>query len=356
VRIVWPAAYYGTQRGSFVPVIERVARRVLARGDSFDVVLPDLGALDWHAELRRDGVGVHLVRPYNARAAAAATVRLRPDVAHAHFDGWFVTVTAALWPTHARVLWHLHSTFEPGGGPLRLTWRRTIKFRIVGKRVERFIVVAQGMAAEAMRLGVPRERIAIIPNAVDGERFHPPTDQERAAARAQLGLDATPAVAFFGRDPAIKGADVLAAALPRMDPVTVVTVATPPETVAELGRHARIVPLPLIDDVRSVLWAVDAVVIPSRGEGMPYAALEALACGVPVVASALPWALELAAGNDAVRVSPPEDASALAAVLAATLAQRPHASAGTAADLDAWATRILRLYDDDGPGSLKNAG
>jgi glycosyltransferase involved in cell wall biosynthesis len=346
VRIVWPAAYYGTQRGSFVPVIERVAQAVLARGDSFDVVLPDVaGTLAWHDDLRRLGAGVHLVQPYNARAAAAATVKLRPDVAHAHFDGWFVTVTAALWPSRARVLWHLHSTFQPDGGPLRFTWRRTIKFRIVGRRVSRFIVVADGMAAEAERLGIPRSKIAVVPNAVDGSRYHPPAADVRAAARERLGLNGSPAVAFFGRDPQIKGADVLAAALAASGELTVVTVATPPDAVAELARHARVVSVPLTDDVRSILWAVDAVAIPSRGEGMPYVALEALACGVPVVASALPWAVELAAGNAAVRVVPPGDATLLAAALKATLAEHVRASAGSSADLDAWAARILALYD-----------
>ncbi|MDB5073718.1 MAG: glycosyl transferase group 1, partial [Candidatus Eremiobacteraeota bacterium] len=321
MRIVWPAAYYGTQRGSFVPVIDRVARAVVARGDRFDVVLPDVaGTLDWHDDLRRVGAGVHLVRPYDARAAAAATARLRPDVAHAHFDGWFVTVTAALWLSRARVLWHLHSTFQPDGGPLRFTWRRAVKFRLVGRRVARFIVVAQGMAAEAVRLGVPPSKLAVVPNAVDGSRFHPPSAEVRVRARAALGLNASPAVAFFGRDPQIKGADVLAAALPGSGELTVVTVATPPETVAELARHARVVALPLTDDVRTILWAVDAVAIPSRGEGMPYVALEALACGVPVVASALPWAAELAAGNPAVRLVPRGDAAALASALKAALA------------------------------------
>ncbi|HEY0393293.1 MAG TPA: glycosyltransferase family 4 protein [Candidatus Elarobacter sp.] len=347
MRIVWPAAYYGTHRGSFVPVIESVAGRLLDRGDRFDIVLPDLGPLPWHEELRALGAGVHLVRPYDARAAAAATRRLRPDVAHAHFDGWLVTVTAALWPARARVLWHLHSTFEPGGGPLRHTWRRAIKFRLVGRRVERFVVVTEGMVAEAERLGVPRRKIAVVPNAVDRARFGPPSPEERAAARAALGLGAGPAIAFFGRDPAIKGADVLADALARTRPLTVVTVATPPAAVAQLERSARVVAQPLVDDVRTVLWAVDAIAIPSRGEGMPYVALEALACGVPVVASALPWATELAARNGAVRVVPASDPAALAAALDAVLREPPRAAEAAVFDLEAWTERMLTLYDAD---------
>jgi glycosyltransferase involved in cell wall biosynthesis len=193
-------------------------------------------------------------------------------------------------------------------------------------------------------MGASAHKLVVVPNAVDSARFHRPDAAQRDAARAQLGLNGRPAIAFFGRDPAIKGADTLAGAMARLPGVTVVAVATPESAVAELARHGRVVSVPFTDDVREVLWAVDAVALPSRGEGMPFVALEAVACGLPVVASDLPWAVELAQGNGAVRLARSEDAGALADALRETLAAPPQPVPPHGGELDLWAERIVGLY------------
>lgn len=48
MKVVWAAAYGGRQRGGFVPALEAVARRLIARGDTFDVVSPEVGPAAWH--------------------------------------------------------------------------------------------------------------------------------------------------------------------------------------------------------------------------------------------------------------------------------------------------------------------
>lgn len=326
-----------------MPALESVARRLIARGSTLDVVVPDVGPAAWHDDVRAIGVGLHVVAD-DARTAARRVAALRGDVVHAHFHDWLVAVTLATWTSRARLLWHLHSAFETDGGPLRAGVRRRLKYRLLGTRVAAFVCVSRAIASEARALGASARKIVVIPNAVDTARFHPATAAARAAARAKLGLDDSPVIAFFGRDPGIKGADVLTAALARLERITVVAVATPDGAVADLARHARVVSVPFTDDVRDVLWAVDAVALPSRGEGMPFVALEAIACGVPVVASDLPWAAELASTHGAVRLARSADPQALAAALRATLAAPPVPAVMTGGELDRWAERIVELY------------
>ena len=343
VRIVWAAAYGGRQRGGFIPGLESIARRLFARGDTFDVVVPDVGAAAWHDSVREIGVGLHVV-PDEGRAAARRVAALRGDVVHAHFHDWLVPVTLATWPSRARLLWHIHSAFHTDGGPLRFNARRAVKYGLLSARASAVICVTQTIADEARALGVPARKLVVVRNAVDTVRFHPAGADARHAARARLGLGEAPAIAFFGRDPAIKGADVLAGALENLRGLTVVTVATPAEAEQDLARHARVVSVPFTDDVREVLWAVDAVALPSRGEGLPFVALEALACGVPVVASDLPWAVELANDDGAVRLARGGDAASLAAALRTTLAAPPAPRTPDGGELDRWAEDVVALY------------
>jgi glycosyltransferase involved in cell wall biosynthesis len=343
VRIVWAAAYGGRQRGGFVPALESVARRLIARGSTLDVVVPDVGPAAWHDDVRALGVALHVVRN-DSLTAARRVAALRGDVVHAHFHDWLVAVTLATWPSRARLIWHLHSAFEIDGGPLRTGARRRLKYRLLGARVASFVCVTRTIASEARALGASTRKLIVIPNAVDTARFHPADAATRAAARARLGLDGSAAIAFFGRDPAIKGADLLAAALAHLEPITVVAVGTPAGAVADLARYARVVAVPFTDDVRDVLWAVDAIALPSRGEGMPFVALEALACGLPVVASDLPWSAELASTHRAVRLARSADPEALAAALHATLAAPPVPDAPVGGELDRWAEQIVELY------------
>ncbi|HUR18746.1 MAG TPA: glycosyltransferase [Acidimicrobiales bacterium] len=153
---------------------------------------------------------------------------------------------------------------------------------------------------------VGRDRIEIVPPGVDHAFFSP---GHRPQARRALGLPAGPMLLFVGRIQALKGVDVAVGALaalaagsgPARDDAFLVVVGGPsgPDGMAEVARVRRMVTeLGLVGRVRFVdpqphellstyYRAADLCLVPSRSESFGLVALEAAACGTPVVAAAV---------------------------------------------------------------------
>ena len=148
--------------------------------------------------------------------------------------------------------------------------------------------------------GAPRERIEVVPPGVD-HAFFSPGDQR--GARAALGLGDHPVLLFVGRIQPLKGLSVAIETLAhvRRDDSVLVVVGGPSgiDGATELARaKQRVTQLGLTDRVRFVApqphhllstyyRAADVSVVPSRSESFGLVALEAAACGTPVVAAAV---------------------------------------------------------------------
>jgi glycosyltransferase involved in cell wall biosynthesis len=158
--------------------------------------------------------------------------------------------------------------------------------------VHRLIAVSEGLRRSYERIGVPPARFTTVPNGVAG-RTSPPG---RAAARRalHLGCDET-VVLTVGRLTHMKGHGHLIDAVPslaaRFPRLRVILVGDGPlrrqlaRQAAELGVAGHVHFLGHRSDARDLLDAADCFVLPSRHEGMPLAALEAMEAALPVVAT-----------------------------------------------------------------------
>ena len=176
-------------------------------------------------------------------------------------------------------------------------------------------------------LGIPEGRRVINSNPISPE-FRPPSPEERDHARRIRGIATDDiVVGTVGTICERKRQLLLLEAIVKMKDNCKVTVVLcgpytgNPEANEAYMRQCRslacangikIIETGRTSDVRSVLWALDIFVLASRREGMPGALLEAMACGLPAIASDIPgnrYALE--SGDDEALLFPLDDCEAL---------------------------------------------
>jgi glycosyltransferase involved in cell wall biosynthesis len=174
---------------------------------------------------------------------------------------------------------------------------------------------------------VPASRVSLIRNGIDNEVFHPEARPVEPTTRRRIGC--------VGRLVEQKAFDIMVEALPtvlRTVPAELLIAGEGPER-TRLERAAAGLPisfvgvLPNPQAVADFLRSLDLLVLPSRHEGLPNVVLEALACGVPVVATSVPGMAEATVGL--APLVPPGDPEALAATVADALRTRARPPAHT---------------------------
>jgi len=172
----------------------------------------------------------------------------------------------------------------------------------------------------------------------------------RATARAQLGLAAeTRLLLAVGNSPATKGFDLALAALAQLPSDVCLALAgrIPAGEASDLLARSdvgeRVLVWPHVDDPMLYYAAADVLVAPSREDSFHLPALEAMACGLPVVLSASAGVSELVAdGKEALVVDDPTDVASLTAAIRcllddAELRERLVTSARALAQRSSWA-------------------
>jgi glycosyltransferase involved in cell wall biosynthesis len=208
--------------------------------------------------------------------------------------------------------------------------------RFVIRRADTVRAVSRDIAREAEAAGVDSTRIVVVPSRCDTRFFDP--DRWRSAGeamRASLpGDPASAVVGFLGALNASKGLDVLVNActtVARARPMRVAVAGAGPlrQKLADVAADG-VPPVVLLGhlsptDVPAFLAAIDVLAVPSYDEGLPRAVLEAMAMGVPVVASDVGGIPDAVQDGITGLLVPPGDAEALASALIRVLDDRDFA-------------------------------
>jgi glycosyltransferase involved in cell wall biosynthesis len=352
-RVIVLTPYFRPIVGGVESNAERLARYLQHHGFAVRVLtkrvtkdLPDVEELD--------GVSIERIGPYGGRAAAGKWLLL-PQVAEwlgrerstydivccIDYRGTGVAAIGARLLTRRPVVFQAQTTGVLSGdnmdAPLarwkidpRSALGRFAKAipRTIYRRADAFACISREIEREALACGIPRDRVHYLPNAIDMMRFRPPAAGEQRALRQQLGLPVDATVCLFvGRLSREKGLMDLMEAWPSVANAQLIVAGPDMEGHAwNVGPAARdfvarhrlessVRFIGSVSDVAPLLRAVDIAIQPSHFEALGLSAIEALASGVPVVASAVGGLLDFVVDGSNGRLCPPQQPAALAAAI-----------------------------------------
>ncbi len=295
-------------------------------------------ATDFRRRIRRGDVSIHELHKREGQDPALyhrlyrLLRRLRPAVVHTRnlaalecqLPAWLARVPVRIHGEHG---WDV---FDPDGTNRKYQWLR----RAFRPLIQHYVPLSRQLEAYLVeRIGVPAKKITRIGNGVDTDRFHPPESGREPIPGCPFTDPGLVLVGTVGRMHGVKDQVTLArafATLLQSEPrlrrtVRLVMVGDGPlrrecETVlAEAGLGALAWLPGARNDIPQVLRGLDLFVLPSRAEGISNTILEAMATGLPVVATGVGGNGELVRDGASGRLVPPADPARLAEAMAVYL-------------------------------------
>jgi glycosyltransferase involved in cell wall biosynthesis len=321
--------------------VEGLGDYLMAQGATVHLVYSDLAACDALPKFveRVKAAGGQTLnlrvgnRPEPADLPASLKLRAliratQPDIIHAHSSKAGGLVRGlALCGLKARILYTAHAYYgmhQPAG--LKARFFHGIE-RLLGRRGTTISVSKDEAAFARDHLRIPESKQRIVLNGVDCARFRPAPPEEKQALRAQFGLP--PEALLLG---------TLGRFSNQKDPLTMYTAITsvmkdtPELCFAHLGKgelepkvdallaqrelSGRCFRIRYLADTAPYYRMLDGFVLSSLYEGMSYAAIEAIASGLPMILTDAPGNRDFAGmGLDRVYWCPPKDPAALAGAI-----------------------------------------
>ncbi len=236
-------------------------------------------------------------------ASITAEIRRRsPDLVHTHLEGNYIGPFCARLAGVEPVVAHFHSSVLlplRGGRSIRNAGRRMVLGTVA--RMGSVLLAGSNFAAQAAarECGVDVDKVTVIYNAVDVSRVD--AEPRNHTIREELGLPAgEKLLVTLGTLKEPKNHRLLIKAMKRVvarrDGVSAVIIGAGRDEFARgledmaagLGVADKVLFLGYRDDAYGIVKSSDLMVLPSLWEGLPVAALEGMACGVPVLLSDIP--------------------------------------------------------------------
>lgn len=264
------------------------------------------------------------------------------DIIHCHgLKAAIIGGIAARTVRHENIIYTAHSnisfkTFQIANTILYKTAEKTASH--ISRQI---IAVSEGMKSEMIMRNIPAERITVIPNGIDANKFKIETDKKRI--KVQLGIpEETNVVGTVARlapqknlETFLKGASILLSTMPEL---MFIIVGDGPlkkqlqDRATELGIKNKVIFTGYRSDIPEILHIMDVFALSSWTEGLPITVLEAMAAEKPVVATRVGGTPEIIKDGLTGLLVEPYDAEGLAEGLVRILSNHLLADAlGTAA-------------------------
>lgn len=307
-------------RGGMETMVARLALALAARGHKVGVTCTQFGGplADY---LRAAGMRVAVVPALGVLSNARAP-RLEqwlrtasPDVVHVHSGTWLKTARAARRAGVPRVIHTAHGLLD------REPWHGVLLKRLAARYTDHVVAVSAALRREiAGQISRPVEGVKLIPNGIDTSRFHP--GPRTGDLRERLGVPADAIlVGNVARLQEVKNHELLFEAFAplamRIPGLHLVVAGEGPlkqsllDRAEKLGMAKRVHLIGAEADTAPLYRQFDLYVLPSKGEGTSMSLLEAMASGIPVVATAVGGTPDLLAHGARGRLVEPGNAAQL---------------------------------------------
>lgn len=252
-------------------------------------------------ELKASGYAIHHAPIEKGAQLPASIVRYRqmiskinPDIVHVHGEGLSLLTCGIASISGYQCFRTIHNNFL-FEGVLRLQ-----------KSIERFLARTLGCRMISISESVQKNEIKrffnpskLWRNWFDADRFFPPSPDERAKARASLGIKESQfIIVSIGNGSCVKNYSAVISAIAELGDPSISYLQVGHEykedryLVNRLGVAESVVFCGPRSDIRSFLWAADLYVMPSLFEGFGLAAAEAIATGIPCLLAECPGLLD----------------------------------------------------------------